>query len=67
MGDPVGDWSMVHAIGMEKSSACRIILECTLQLGLDDPELLAFSEELKALLRMKATYEPSAPEEQQFM
>ena len=67
VGDPVGDWSMVHAIGMEKSSACRIILECTLQLGLDDPELLAFSEELKALLRMKATYEPSAPEEQQFM
>ena len=39
-GDPVGDWSTVHAIGMGESSACRTILECTLRLGLDDLKLL---------------------------
>lgn len=66
-GDPIGLWSLVHAIGMGKSSACRIILECTVRLQLTDAELLAISDCLQALMRMNATYEPAATEEQQFM
>lgn len=66
-GDPIGPWSLVHSIGMGKSSACRIILECTLRLQLSDAELVAISDCLQALLRMNATYEPAATEEQQFM
>ena len=65
-GDPVGDWSMAHAIGMGRIGACRIILECTLRLGLSDLDPVAVSDVLKALLRMKAASEPSATEEQQF-
>ena len=57
---------MAHAIGMGGISACRIILECALRLGLSDLDLVAISDVLKALLRMKAASEPSATEEQQF-
>ena len=57
---------MAHAIGMGGISVCRIILECTLRLGLSDLDPVAISDVLKALLRMKAASEPTATEEQQF-
>ena len=67
VNEVIGDWSMVHSIGMAKSSACRIILEACCELALTDQELLALSPQLKALLRMRAIYDPAANDEEQLL
>ena len=65
--EAVGSWSLVHAVGMGKSSAARIILECAVRLQLSDAELQQVAPCLQSLLRMHATYDPSGDEEQQFL
>lgn len=65
-GEVIGPWSMVHSIGMGKSSACRMILEAAFNLNLNDDEIRAIAPQLKALLRMRAIYDPAETEEQQF-
>ena len=40
-GEQVRPWSLVHSIGMGRSSAARIILECVVRLDLPDAELVA--------------------------
>lgn len=54
--EAVGSWSLVHAVGMGKSSAARIILECAVQLQLSDAELQQVAPCLQSLLRMHATF-----------
>ena len=66
VGARVPDWSMVLVIGMGKSSAARMILEAVSELNLDHTALLAIAPKIKALLRMRCTYEPAATEEEQF-
>ena len=64
-GQNVDDWSLVHSVGMGKSSACRIILEVVVRLQLTNEEVISIKDELQALLRMKAVYDPAdSPEEQ---
>ena len=65
VGARVPDWSMVLVIGMGKSSAARMILEAVSELNLDHAALLAIAPKIKALLRMRCTYEPAATEEEQ--
>ena len=65
--EAVGSWSLVHAVGMGKSSAARIILECAVRLHLSDAELQQVAPCLQSLLWMHATYDPSGDEEQQFL
>ena len=65
--EAVGPWSLVHAVGMGKSSAARIILESAVRLQLSDAELQQVAPCLQSLLRMHATYDPSGDEEQQFL
>ena len=59
-GDQVRPGSLVHSIGMGRSSAARIILECVVRLDLPDAELVAAEGIVTALLRMHATYDPEA-------
>ena len=65
VGAVVLDWSMVMSIGMGKGSASRMILEAVsvMNLSLQDIETLA--PKLRALLRMRCTYDPAPTEEAQ--
>ena len=65
VGAPVQDWSMVLSIGMGKSSAARMILEAVSMMNLDHEALKTIAPKIKALLRMRCTYEPAATEEEQ--
>ena len=65
VGAPVPDWSMVLSIGMGKSSAARMILEAVSVMNLDHEALKTIAAKIKALLRMRCTYEPAANEEEQ--
>ena len=56
---------MVLHIGMGKASACRMILEAVCELNLDMESIKVIGPILKALLRMKATYDPADTEEEQ--
>ena len=62
---PVLDWSMVLSIGMGKSSACRMILEAVAVMNLDPMDIRSIASKLKALLRMRCTYDPAPTEEEQ--
>ena len=64
-GEQVRPWSLVHSIGMGRSSAARIILECVVRLDLPDAELVAAEGIVTALLRMHATYDPATTAEAQ--
>ena len=64
-GEQVRPWSLVHSIGMGRSSAARIILECVVRLDLPDAELVAAEGIITALLRTHATYDPAATAEAQ--
>lgn len=66
-GEVIGSWSMVHSIGMGKSSACRMILEAACVLNLTDEELQSTASVFKALLRMRAIYDPAETEELQLL
>ena len=66
-GQPVEAWSMIHCIGMGKSSACRMVLEMVIDLRLSDAELVVIGPQVKALLRMHAVYEPAATDEEQLV
>ena len=61
----VEDWSMILSTGMGKASACRMILEAVAVMNLDPEDLRAIAPKLKALFRMRCTYEPAATEEEQ--
>ena len=65
VGATVEDWSMVLSIGMGKASACRMILEAVSAMNLDPEDLRAMAPKLKALLRMRCTYDPAPTEEAQ--
>jgi len=67
VGATVPDWSMVLSIGMGKSSAARMILEAVSQMNLDQEDLKTIAPKLKALLRMRCTYEPAPTEEEQMI
>ena len=64
-GEQVRPWSLVHSIGMGRSSAARIILECVVRVDLPDAELVAAEGIVTALLRMRATYDPATTAEAQ--
>jgi len=66
VGSPIEDWSMRVCIGMSKASAARMILEAVSALDLPREELQAIAPVLKALLRMRCTYDPAPTEEEQF-
>ena len=63
--DAVEDWSMVLVVGMGKASACRMILESVCTLNLSLAELMLLGPTVKALLRMRCTYDPAETEELQ--
>ena len=65
VGAPVPDWSMVLSIGMGKSSAARMILEAVSEMNLDIADIRSIAPKLKALLRMRCTYDPAQTEEEQ--
>lgn len=65
-GSQVQDWSMRHHIGMGKSSAARLILDAIFELRLSMSDLEPLFPQVKALLRMRATYDPYPTEEEQF-
>jgi len=65
VGDAVPDWSMVMSVGMGKASACRMILEAVSEMNPSVHELLLLAPNLKALLRMRCTYDPAPTEEEQ--
>ena len=66
-GEVIGSWSMVHSVGMGKSSACRMILEAACSLNLTDEELQSTANIFKALLRMRCIYDPAENEELQLL
>ena len=65
VGGTVEDWSMVLSIGMGKASACRMILEAVSAMNLNPEDLRSIAPKLKALLRMRCTYDPAPTEEEQ--
>ena len=65
VGGPVEDWSMVLSVGMGKASACRMILEAVSVMNLEATDLRKIAPKLKALLRMRCTYDPAPTEEEQ--
>lgn len=65
VGAPVPDWSLVHSIGMGKSSAARMILEAVSSMNLSLEDIQCIAPKLKALLRMRCTYDPAPTEEAQ--
>jgi len=66
-GSPVAPWSMHHSVGAGKSSAARIILEAVCSLTLSDAEVAAIGLQIKALLRMRAIYDPAPTDEEQLL
>ena len=52
-------------IGMGKSSACRMVWEAVSNLELSESEVQDLTPQLKALLRMRCTYDPAEIEEAQ--
>ena len=65
VGGPVADFSMIHSIGMGKSSAARMILLAVSEMALSPADIKVLGPKLKALLRMRCTYDPAATEEEQ--
>ena len=65
VGATVEDWSMILHIGMGKASAARMILEAVSEMNLDMETLRSIANILKALFRMKCTYDPADTEEEQ--
>ena len=65
VGTAVEDWSMVLSIGMGKASACRMILEAVCELNMDTESIKEIGSLLKALFRMRCTYDPADTEEEQ--
>ena len=65
VGSLVVDWSMVLSIGMGKASSARMILEAVSVMNLDRDALTHIFPKLRALLRMRCTYDPAATEEEQ--
>lgn len=65
VGSEVPDWSMVLSVGMGKASACRMILEAVAELNLEPAHLALIAPTVKALLRMRCTYDPAPTEEEQ--
>ena len=63
--DRVDDWSMVLSVGVGKASACRMILDAIAELNIAVTELSANAPFVKALLRMRCTYDPALTEEEQ--
>jgi hypothetical protein len=66
VGGQIEDWSVRLSIGMSKASACRMILEAVSALNLQGQDLVAVAGQIKALLRMRCTYDPAPTEEEQF-
>ena len=56
---------MRKSIGEGKSGAARLILEAAVELDLRDEEVACISLQLRALLRMRAVYDPADTEEEQ--
>ena len=65
VGEGVDDWSLVLSIGMGKASAARMILEAVCQMNLEGEALQEIAPQVKALLRMRCTYDPAPTEEEQ--
>ena len=65
VGSRVDDFSIVHSIGMGKSSAARMILLAVHEMALSPTDINNLGPKLKALLRMRCTYEPAPTEEEQ--
>jgi hypothetical protein len=59
------DWYMVWHIGMGKASACRMILEVVCEMNVVMQVLKGIVGILKALFRLKCTYDPADIEEEQ--
>ena len=64
-GQQVDDFSMVHSIGFSKSLACKAILNAVYHIGLSDDDFRHILPRIKALLRMKAIYDPGCDGEDQ--
>ena len=56
---------MRKSIGEGKSGAARLILEAAVELNFSDEEVACISLQLRALLRMRAVYDPADTEEEQ--
>ena len=65
VGAVVLDWSMVMSIGMGKGSASRMILEAVSVMNLSFQDIETLAPKLRALLRMRCTYDPAPTEEAQ--
>ena len=65
VGAMVKDSSVVLHIGMGKASACRMMLEVVCKMNMDIQAVKGLDGILKALLRIKCTYDPADTEEQQ--